>query len=206
MQRARLDAIGQLNRDRFAVTADAEIEARIASYELAFRMQSAAPELLDFSKETPATLEMYGVNKEPSHPYAVNCLLARRMVERGVRFVLVSHGSWDDHNDIDKNLKKNCDDHGQAWRRPFEGPEAAWAARFDPRDLGGRIRPHSDDTAATRRHRLWPGPSSELLQHVDGRRRSPQRPSDWAAPTNSDCRALRIVCPLTTCKPPFFIC
>ncbi|HUQ94258.1 MAG TPA: DUF1501 domain-containing protein [Bryobacteraceae bacterium] len=109
MQRARLDAIGKLNRHRGTITGDAEIEARIASYELAFRMQSAAPELLDFSKETPAALEMYGVNKEPTHSYAVNCLLARRMVERGVRFVLVSHGSWDDHNDLDKNLKKNCE-------------------------------------------------------------------------------------------------
>jgi uncharacterized protein (DUF1501 family) len=109
MQRARLDAIGGLNRRRFAETLDPEIESRIASYELAFRMQSAAPELLDFSKEAQATLDMYGVNEEPTRPYAVNCLLARRMVERGVRFVLVSHGSWDDHNDLDKNLKKNCD-------------------------------------------------------------------------------------------------
>jgi uncharacterized protein (DUF1501 family) len=109
MQRARLDAIARLNRRRFAETADPEIEARIASYELAFRMQSAAPELLDFSKETAATLGMYGVNQEPTHPYAVNCLLARRMVERGVRFVLVSHGAWDDHTDLDKNLRKNCE-------------------------------------------------------------------------------------------------
>ena len=148
MQRARLDAIGQLNRERFALTFDAEIEARIASYELAFRMQSAAPELLDFSKETPATLEMYGVNQGPSHAYAVNCLLARRMVERGVRFVLVSHGSWDDHNDLDKNLKQKLRHHGQARRRPCQGPETARAARFDRRDLGWRIRPHSDDAAA----------------------------------------------------------
>ena len=109
MQRARLDVLGKLNRHRLDLTADREIEARIASYELGFRMQSAAPELLDFSKEKPATLEIYGVNQEPTHPYAVNCLLARRMVERGVRFVLVSHGNWDDHNDLDKNLKKNCD-------------------------------------------------------------------------------------------------
>lgn len=108
MQRARLDAIGRMNRRRLEATRDVEIEARIASYELAFRMQSAAPELLDFSRETPATLAEYGVNQEPTHPYAVNCLLARRMVERGVRFVLVSHGSWDDHNDLDKNLKLNC--------------------------------------------------------------------------------------------------
>jgi hypothetical protein len=109
MQRVRLDAIGALNRRRLEATGDPEIEARISSYELAFRMQSAAPELLDLSKESAATLECYGVNREPTRTYATNCLLARRMVERGVRFVLVSHGNWDDHNDLDKNLKKNCE-------------------------------------------------------------------------------------------------
>lgn len=108
MQRARLDAIGKLNRRHLEATADPEIEARIAAYELAFRMQSAAPELLDLSKESKATLDLYGVNEEPTRPYATNCLLARRMIERGVRFVLVSHGTWDDHNDIDKGLEKNC--------------------------------------------------------------------------------------------------
>lgn len=109
LQRARLDAISQMNRRRLAVVGDPEIEARIASYELAFRMQAAAPDLLDFSKESKATLDLYGVHQEPTHAYAANCLLARRMVERGVRFVLVSHGSWDDHNDLDKNLQKNCE-------------------------------------------------------------------------------------------------
>jgi hypothetical protein len=90
-------------------TGDLEIASRIASYELAFRMQSAAPELLDFSGESQSTLEMYGVNKEPTKPYAINCLLARRMVERGVRFVQLFHASWDDHAELNKNLKKNCD-------------------------------------------------------------------------------------------------
>jgi uncharacterized protein (DUF1501 family) len=71
-------------------------------------MQTAGPELLDFSKETPATLEMYGVDREPTKPFATNCLLARRMVERGVRFVMLMHASWDDHTNINKNLKKNC--------------------------------------------------------------------------------------------------
>ncbi len=108
-QRARLDAIRGLNEQRYATTGDEEIAARIHSYELAFRMQTAAPELLDFSKESPATLEMYGVNKEPTRPYATNCLLARRMVERGVRFVLMMHASWDDHTEINRKLKKNCD-------------------------------------------------------------------------------------------------
>jgi hypothetical protein len=109
MQRVRLDAIGALNRKRLEATGDPEIEARISSYELAFRMQSAAPELLDLAKESAATLERYGVNREPTRTYGTNCLLARRMVERGVRFVMVSHGNWDDHNDLDKNLKKNCE-------------------------------------------------------------------------------------------------
>jgi uncharacterized protein (DUF1501 family) len=72
-------------------------------------MQSAAPELLDFSKEKPETLEMYGVDKEPTKQFATNCLLARRMVERGVRFVMLTHASWDDHTNLNTKLKKNCD-------------------------------------------------------------------------------------------------
>ena len=69
----------------------------------------SAPELLDFSKESAATLEMYGVDKEPTRPFATNCLLARRLVERGVRFVLMMHASWDDHTELNRKLKRNCD-------------------------------------------------------------------------------------------------
>jgi len=108
-QRARLDVLRKLNEERYRETGDLEIASRIHSYELAFRMQTAAPGLLDFSGESPATLEMYGVNKEPTRPYATNCLLARRMVERGVRFVMLAHASWDDHQEINRKLKKNCD-------------------------------------------------------------------------------------------------
>ncbi len=107
-QRARLDAIRYLNEQQFQKTGDYEIASRIASYELAFRMQAAAPGLLDFSDESAKTLKMYGVNEEPTKPFATNCLLARRMVERGVRFVQLFHASWDDHQDLAKNLKKNC--------------------------------------------------------------------------------------------------
>jgi hypothetical protein len=108
-QRADLDAIRDLNEIHYRDTGDAEIAARINTYELAFRMQSAAPELLDFSKESKATLEMYGVEKEPTRPFATNCLLARRMVERGVRFVMLMHASWDQHTYLNRDLKKNCD-------------------------------------------------------------------------------------------------
>src|SRR5882672_11408260 len=108
-QRADLDALRDLNEQHLQKTGDLEIASRINSYELAFRMQMAGPELLDFSKESPATLEMYGVNREPTKPFATNCLLARRLVERGVRCVMLMHASWDDHTQIDKKLKKNCD-------------------------------------------------------------------------------------------------
>jgi uncharacterized protein (DUF1501 family) len=108
-QRARLDVLDKLDESHYHDTGDYEINSRIQAYELAFRMQMSAPELLDFSKESPATLEMYGVNKEPMRPYATNCLLARRMVERGVRFVMLMHASWDDHTELNKHLKKNCD-------------------------------------------------------------------------------------------------
>src|SRR4051812_44816518 len=108
-QRAELDALKDLNQEYYTQTGDLEIASRISSYELAFRMQSAGPELLDFSKESAATLAMYGVNEEPTRQFATNCLLARRMVERGVRFVMLTHASWDDHSDLNRKLKKNCD-------------------------------------------------------------------------------------------------
>ncbi len=108
-QRAALDAMRDLNQEHLSETGDAEIAARINSYELAFRMQMAGPELLDFSKESQATLEMYGIGKKPMAPFAANCLLARRMVERGVRYVMLMHASWDQHTYLNRDLKKNCD-------------------------------------------------------------------------------------------------
>jgi hypothetical protein len=109
MQRERLDVLRELNRARLAQQSDPEIEARIAAYELAFRMQTAAPDLVDFSDETQATLDQYGVGKEQTNGFGSNCLLARRMVERGVRFVQLYHYTWDDHSDLNKKLKRNCE-------------------------------------------------------------------------------------------------
>jgi hypothetical protein len=108
MQRARLDLIRNLNDERAAAVGDPEIASRVAAYELAFRMQTAAPELLDFSNETAETLAMYGIGKEPTHTFGSNCLLARRMVQRGVRFIQLYHSSWDDHHDLNKNLNRHC--------------------------------------------------------------------------------------------------
>lgn len=106
-QRARLDALAELNRRRFEMTHDPEIESRIAAYELAYRMQMAAPELADFSRETASTLEAYGIHGEQTRRFGTNCLLARRMVERGVRFVQLYHTTWDDHGDLQTHLSIN---------------------------------------------------------------------------------------------------
>lgn len=107
-QRARLDVLKDLNTEHLEKTGDAEIASRIHSYELAYRMQSAGPELVDFSKESAATIDAYGINVKESRQYGSNLLLARRLVERGVRFVLVMHSGWDHHSAINTGLPKLC--------------------------------------------------------------------------------------------------
>lgn len=101
--------VNQLNRARLDHTGDREIDSRIASYEMAARMQLSTPELLDLAKESAATRASYGVDQEPTKAFGTNCLMARRLVERGVRVVMVTHSSWDQHTELEKDLKKNCD-------------------------------------------------------------------------------------------------
>ncbi len=104
MQRKSLDTLKQLNQDRLDVVGDPEITTRINSFEMAYRMQTSAPELMDISKETPETLAMYGAEPGKSS-FANNCLLARRLVERGVRFVQLFHEAWDHHSDVTGGVK-----------------------------------------------------------------------------------------------------
>jgi hypothetical protein len=102
-----LEAIESLNQMRLARMGDPEIATRIHSFEMAFRMQTSAPELMDLGREPKHVLEMYGA--EPGKPsFANNCLLARRLVERGVRFVELFHEAWDQHGNLVHDLKKNC--------------------------------------------------------------------------------------------------
>jgi len=121
MQQESLELLLQLNRNRSGQYGDPQIASRIASYELAFRMQMAAPELMDLSGEKQETLDAYGVDRtEPQNMrhrgykgdahavFARNCLLARRLVERGVRVINLYHASWDHHDALDKDLKYNC--------------------------------------------------------------------------------------------------
>jgi hypothetical protein len=113
VQRESLDTIRSLNEMRQGVTGDPEIATRINSFEMAYRMQTSAPELMDLSKEPKQVLEMYGA--EPGKPsFAADCLLARRVVERGVRFVQLYHEAWDQHENLTRDIKVNCKDTDQA--------------------------------------------------------------------------------------------
>ena len=112
-RRAMLDALGELNGlavDRFG---DPETQTRIAQYEMAYRMQSSVPSLVDLAGETQATLDLYGPDATRPGTFAASCLLARRMVERGVRVVQILHRGWDQHNNLPGELRLQCEDTDQ---------------------------------------------------------------------------------------------
>ena len=166
---------------------DPEIATRINSYEMAFRMQMTAPEVMDISREPKHILDLYGA--EPGKPsFANTCLLARRLVERGVRFVEIFHEAWDQHGNLVGDLKNNCDDTDQACAALVAGPEAAGHARRHAGRLGRRVRPHADGAGGLRR----PRPSPQRLHDVARRRRhqagrSPTaRPTTWASAWSKD--------------------
>ena len=156
-QKAKLDLIGKLNdiarRDR---PGDTQLDARQAAYELAFRMQAAAPEAVDLSQEPEKAKEAYGLNRKETAEFGHRCLLARRLVERGVRFVQVYCGR---RQPVGRPLRPRREPHPHvppgrpADRRADQGPEGPRPARRHARHLGRRVRPHADErrapTAAT---------------------------------------------------------
>jgi uncharacterized protein (DUF1501 family) len=109
-RREQLDAIGALNRSALARDMDPEIETRIAQYEMAFRMQASVPELTSLKGETEATLDAYGPQARVPGTFAATCLLARRMAERGVRFVQLYHRGWDQHYNLPSDLRLHSQD------------------------------------------------------------------------------------------------
>lgn len=107
-QRASLDTLNELNRLALGDAGDPEIAARMNAYEMAYRLQTSAPELMDLGGEPASILEMYGIKDVKEATYARNCLLARRLIERGVRFVQLFHEAWDQHGNLTKAIKENC--------------------------------------------------------------------------------------------------
>lgn len=113
-RRSTLDRLRQLNEMRHQQVADAEIQARIAQYEMAFRMQTSVPDLLDITSESQAVLDMYGPDVKRPGSYAANCLLARRLAQRDVRFVQLFHMGWDHHGGLPNAIRGQCKDTDQA--------------------------------------------------------------------------------------------
>ncbi|HWD38825.1 MAG TPA: DUF1501 domain-containing protein [Fimbriimonas sp.] len=113
MRKGVLQDIDALDRKRYEDYGDPEIETRITQYELAFKMQTSVPELTNISKEPKSVLEMYGPDVEKKGSYAHNCLLARRLIERGVRFVQLMHSGWDQHGNLETQLPIQCRDTDQ---------------------------------------------------------------------------------------------
>jgi hypothetical protein len=109
-----LDALSRLNHRSFARIGDPDIQTRISQYEMAYRMQSSVPELADIGKESSATLDLYGSEVTKPGSFASSALLARRLVERGVRFVQIMHRGWDSHGNLPNELGAQCRDTDQA--------------------------------------------------------------------------------------------
>lgn len=138
-RRGMLDRLAKLNQLRYEQTGDPEINARIAQYEMAYRMQTSVPELADFSDEPESTFELYGEEAKQPGSHAANCLMARRMAERGVRFIQVFHRGWDHHSNVKKYLPNLCreTDQGSAaliadlkQRGMLEDTLVVWAGEF----------------------------------------------------------------------------
>ena len=127
IRRRMLDSLGKLNKKHFGEIGDPEIETTIAQQEMAFRMQASVPELTDISKEPKEVLEMYGPEVHKPGSYARNCLLARRMAERDVRFVQLFHRGWDHHSSLPANMRGQC--------RDVDQPTAALLKDLKARDL-----------------------------------------------------------------------
>ena len=109
-RRAILDSINAINRAKFEETQDSEIQTRIAQYEMAFRMQASVPELTDLKTEPDHVFEQYGKDAKSPGKFAYNCILARRMLERGVPFVQLFHRGWDQHGNCPRDVRRQCED------------------------------------------------------------------------------------------------
>jgi len=127
LRRKMLDKLAEMNRLQLNQSGDPEIATRISQYEMAFRMQTSVPQLTDLSSETAATFDMYGPDAKKPGSFAANCLLARRLVERGVRCVQLYHRGWDQHGSLATNMPKQCKDVDQ--------PQAALIADLKQRGL-----------------------------------------------------------------------
>jgi hypothetical protein len=170
-RRRMLDAMTELNRIQAARIPDAEIDTRIAQYEMAFRMQASVPQLTDLSSETDAAFDLYGPDSRTPGTFAANCLLARRLAESGVRFIQLYHRGWDQHYNLPGDLRLQCQDIDQACAGLLRGPQAAAECLKTPWFSGWRIRKNHVHPGASGTRKLRQGPPRPLFLGLAGRRR-----------------------------------
>ena len=174
------------------------------SYELAFRMQAEVPGLLDLSKEDAKTQALYGIGEEPTDAFGRRCLLARRLVEQGVRFVQLYAGTWDSHDYIEKAHGNLVQAGRQADRRADRRPEADRAARHDAGGLVRRVRPLAGQRRADG-HGVRPRPQPEGDDDLVRRRRREGRAHDRrdrrdSAPRRSSASTTSATCTSRCCS------
>ena len=209
-QRMRLDALAKLNElDMQKFPGNSELAARISSYELAYRMQGCAPRAVDVSSESDATKKLYGLDDKITEPFGRQCLMARRLVERGVRFVQIFAGgvgnqnvdTWDAHGDIKSNHTQHAAETDRARGRTAHRPESARAARHDAGHHALRVRPHAD-LPARRRARSQPG----RPDRADGSAPASRAGRRSDPPTSSATRRRNSRSRTTTCTRPCCTC
>ena len=165
-----VQAVNQINSRYDALVNDPEIATRIAQYEMAFRMQTSVPELMDTAKEPQAMLELYGC-KPGDGSFASNCLLARRLAERGVRFIQLYHKDWDHHGGVKHGVELKAKEIDRACAGLIRDLKQRGHAQGHADRLGRRVWPHAD---VARRRR--PRPSQQGFHDLAGRRRHQGRP------------------------------
>ena len=170
-RRKMLDRLGELHRIGYEESVDPVLDARIAQYEMAYRMQTSVPEVTDLSDEPDSTFDLYGPDARDPGTFAANCLLARRLAERGVRFIQLYHQGWDQHGNLPGGIRQQCreTDQGAAallidlkQRGLLDDTLVIWGGEFGRTNYSqGKLTPD----------RLRPRPPPALLHRLDGRRR-----------------------------------
>ena len=178
-RRQALDYIQKFNELQADQWGDPEIESKINQYEMAYRMQTAVPDLVDLSDEPDHIYELYGEDARIPGTYASNCLLARRLAEEDVRFIQLYHTGWDQHGGLPSGISRQAKEHRPGHGCLISRLEAAGALRGYASDLGRRIWTNQLFTGPAYRDQLRAGSSPGMLYHVDGRRRSPARIRSW---------------------------
>ena len=141
-RRKMLDRLRELHQMEYEATLDPAIDARIAQYEMAYRMQTSVPEATDFASEPDHIFDLYGADARKPGTFAANCLLARRLAERDVRFIQLYHPGWDHHGGLPGGNPRALPRDRPGLRGPDPGPQAARDARRHTDSLGRRVRPH----------------------------------------------------------------